>query len=490
MKRALRLLVSIIIVILLGLGVFLLLHKSRHILLNVNRYFFLFPSFKAPLSLLLLECAILSFILLKKPGLRNLLRQRFNRKTVFFITAFFPVLIFLSTNRFLIRLFCISPIVFPLTVLFFLKYTDKLKKAVANVVVLFVAFLFLVVCIEVYLHIRRPPYLKLDSKIVGDFADFTSKGYLNEEVFDKKEGVFRILAFGDSFAVCLREDNKNYHDFLQDRIDALYGKGRVEIVNAGMESIGPGYYLHILERYGDLIKPEFLLVSFFVGNDFHEMHFTKNRIGRRISEPRDDKERILSYLRFKNFWIYQICRGAIMEIVEQRVKERELREGIVKQIAPFSKKAFLRIERERMWICEKGARRNLENFWKENSGVMLDIKEWCDKRNIGLVMAILPDQFQIEQNLRTEIFNKYNLRETSIDLAYPNEMLVGFFKECNIYCVDLLREFQAAGNFKELYLLRNTHWNEKGNRLAAEVIFGYLRKEIMLNGAEGGMPQG
>ena len=47
----------------------------------------------------------------------------------------------------------------------------------------------------------------------------------------------------------------------------------MEIVNAGMEAIGPGYYWHILSKYGDLFKPDLVMVGFFVGNDFEEADF-------------------------------------------------------------------------------------------------------------------------------------------------------------------------------------------------------------------------
>ena len=117
---------------------------------------------------------------------------------------------------------------------------------------------------------------------------------------------------------------------------------------------------------------------------------------------------------------------------------------------------------------------------------MLDIKDWCEERGVKLIVAILPDLFQVEADLRNEIFKRYNLKEDSIDLAFPDEMLAGFFNQHGIYFVDILEGFQRASDLEELYLLRDTHWNEEGNRLAAELIFAYLSREILLTGAEGG----
>jgi len=49
-----------------------------------------------------------------------------------------------------------------------------------------------------------------------------------------------------------------------------------------------------------------------------------------------------------------------------------------------------------------------------------------------------------------------------------------FCEQNRIHCLDLLAPFQQAGKSAKLYVLRDTHWNEAGNRLAADLIFQYL----------------
>jgi hypothetical protein len=97
-----------------------------------------------------------------------------------------------------------------------------------------------------------------------------------------------------------------------------------------------------------------------------------------------------------------------------------------------------------------------------------------------MVLAIFPDQFQVEENLRGEILNKYKLAYDSLDLEYPNHRLSDFCKENNIHCVDLLGPFRDQGKSGGLYALRNTHLNEAGNRLAAELIFKYLEDHKLI----------
>ena len=77
----------------------------------------------------------------------------------------------------------------------------------------------------------------------------------------------------------------------------------MEIVNAGMEAMGPGYYWHILSKYGELFKPDLVLVGFFMGNDIEEAEFDVF-IGNFIKEPKDLIKRYSRYYQFKNLRLY------------------------------------------------------------------------------------------------------------------------------------------------------------------------------------------
>ena len=43
------------------------------------------------------------------------------------------------------------------------------------------------------------------------------------------------------------------------------------------------------------------------------------------------------------------------------------------------------------------------------------MKDWCDRRKIKLVIALLPEQFQVDQALREAVLTKYkNIAENNI----------------------------------------------------------------------------
>ncbi len=353
----------------------------------------------------------------------------------------------------------------------------KIKLYLVRALILLFALFFALLSIEAYLRIYRPAFLELNNSILGNFSDFTSRGYLDEKVFDKDRDEFRILGLGDSFAVELAKEKKNYHDFLEYELQKESGRSNVKVINAGMESTGPGYYRHILERYGDLIRPDLVLVGFFVGNDFSDMRFDLARYGNFIFEPIDKKERIFRNLRFKNFWLCQFFSNEVRYMQKIKAREKELLTGNALEEAFLPEDIFLETEYIKSWIFDVRKAQNLKELWDLESRVILKMKEFCDRRNIPLVIAIFPDEFQVEEETRNQVVKHYGLDMSFMDLKLPNELIAGFCSDHDIYALDLLGPFQEAAKSKRLYLVRNTHWNEAGNELAGKAIADFIRKK-------------
>jgi hypothetical protein len=392
-----------------------------------------------------------------------------------FLLAFF--------NLILLAIYCfLLLIIILLLYKYRTDYVHKIKSIIEKSTLLISTIFLLVVGIEVYLHLAEPSFLHLNRSVIGDFSDFTSRGYLDKTVFHKDKNNFRLLGLGDSFAVFLYNEKKNYHDFLRSNLKSR-GKERIEIINAGMETTGPGYYRHILEKYGDAFQPNLVLVGFFIGNDFlpEGIDFSRVNRGPFFSEPRDNVKRFCCYLSFKNLWLYKYLKSLRILQLDQIRRKEELRKGVIDESGgSASKETFLRIEREVIKIFEKGRRDRFNEVFKKASNVLLKMKNWCDERRIELVVAIFPDRFQIDEPLRRDIYAKYGIQASSLDLIYPNISLYNYCLQNNIHCIDMTQTFQEIGKSAQLYAERETHWNETGNRLAAEMIFDYLEKNRLL----------
>jgi hypothetical protein len=355
-----------------------------------------------------------------------------------------------------------------------------INNGLKNIALLTITIFSLTVIAEIWLQLYPHKFTNLEPvDTLGEFSDYTSRGYLTEDVFKKKPDTVRILELGDSFSVYLYNKGKNYNNLLQNKFMAQ-GRGDVELVNAGMEAVGPGYYWHILRQYGPLFEPDLVLVGFFVGNDFEEAELAIN-VGNYISEPHDLIKRYSRYYRFKYWRLHKLIKNTYNRFRDKQLKNQEIKLHVTQHKGSFSQEYFLDVERTRSWIFDKNKRGKLQKYWLECSEVLLKMKDWCDRRGIKLVIAILPDQFQVDRELREAVYANYKkIVEKNIDLRQPNTLIVNFCRAHDLPCLDLLGPFQEQGKTEVLYALRDTHWNEAGNRLAADLIFEYLEKNHLV----------
>jgi hypothetical protein len=407
------------------------------------------------------------------------IREYFDRNTVISIIITLIILAFYSLVISIIY-------VIGLTLIVIFKYKwniinrKSLNSALINLAVTVIALFIITVIGEIWLHLYPHKFTSIDSiDTVGEFSDYTSRGYLTKDIFKKRPGTIRILGLGDSFSVYLGNMGQNYNNLLQKDFISK-GQGDVELVNAGLEAVGPGYYWHILSKYGDLFQPDLVMVGFFVGNDFEEADFAIT-IGNYIREPNDFIKRYSRYYQFRNWRLYKLSKNKYSRFYDEQLKKQEVKHNPPQQVGTFSWKTFLEVERTRSWIFDRNKRDRLEKNWQECAAILLKMKDWCDRRKIKLVVAILPDQFQVDPELRRVIYTKYKrISEKNIDLTQPDKLIVNFCREQHIHCLDLLEQFQGQGKTRQLYALRDTHWNEAGNRLAADLIFKYLEENQLV----------
>lgn len=357
-------------------------------------------------------------------------------------------------------------------------YKNKLKSYLINGTIVLTSIVAVIIMIEIYLHLAQPSFLDIYYRVEGSINDYKFQGCLDEKSFNKPDSVFRILGLGDSFAVSDYPLKKNYHNYLSAFLKSA-GYKNIEVLNAGIPGTGPGYYWHMLEKFGDKWKPDLVLVGFFVGNDFEEFNFIMHR-GPYIQEPWDPVQRWLRYLSFRHLWVYRVVRGKLIVAREQWRRAREKKIPKAAKAGTFSNQSYLEIEKSRMWIFEKVNQPKLAELWHRDAHLLLKFKEWCAQRKIPLVIAIFPDQFQVDRKLRQEIYRTYHLRATDFDLTYANGLIRDYCRQHQLHCLDMLGPFRKLGASQALYKLRDSHWNEAGNRLAADLISKYLIEHRLL----------
>ena len=284
-----------------------------------------------------------------------------------------------------------------------------------------------------------------------------SKGFKDVEFkIQKEKDTFRVLGIGDSFAYGIVPYEYNYLTLLEE--DLKRSGRKVEVINMGIGGTGPRDYLSLLAKEGLELKPDMVLLSFFIGNDFTDPSVEKG------------ERSLASYSYLATFIKYLIDLRPRMS--EHLVRTPETSFNIYYDDKPtFTEDYFFKLEVGKSEIYRRGSSL-FERQFAEAVGYLKQIKDTCDARKIAVTVVLIPDEVQVNRTLQSKVMDikTFSGSEDDFDFTLPNRMLSANLKELGIDCLDLLDDFTAAAIDRSLYKPADTHWNIAGNRLAATVI--------------------
>lgn len=294
----------------------------------------------------------------------------------------------------------------------------------------------------------------------------------------------RILGLADSFGQAGGADN--YH-FVLEAFLRQAGEP-AEVVNFSVAGYEPIDELTLLQNYGPRYRADLVLQGFFVGNDFNlperplmmsqGLQFRPKFVGAWSLRPR-------------NFWLIEWLPRFVLVIGDRAQQQREAasgrpaaggataspgpaaaQPGVAQGI--ISEDAYLRVERERLNLMRADAATQAR--WRQTLAILDQIRDFSARMGSDYVLVIHPDQLQVEDALFDQLITFYNLNRDDYDLALPQRFLLDYCAQEQIRCIDLLPAFRAHGAQGGLYLPRDTHYNQAGNRLAAEQILAELKR--------------
>lgn len=313
--------------------------------------------------------------------------------------------------------------------------------------------------LRIYHRIRPLPifysnsYNRFRAKPFSRDYDFrlNSRGFKDVEFETvKAEGTYRILGLGDSFTFGVVPYRDNYLTLAE---EGLRASGRqVELINMGIPSTGPGDYAALLMHEGLELNPDMVLVSFFIGNDFLEA-------------------------RQRGIYTYSYVATTVKYLIDVQTKfEGRVvhdRAAYSDDEVRFTDEAYVELEKSKSGIYLKRNEPLAGEFRDALSHLEL-MKAVCERRGIRFTVILIPDEVQVSQSLQQKVVLTFGLSEKEFDFTLPNRWLAARLRERNIDYLDLLEDFRAASTIKRLYIPNDTHWNIRGNHLAAEIIQRYM----------------
>ena len=259
------------------------------------------------------------------------------------------------------------------------------------------------------------------------------------------------VALGDSFTFGMGVEHESTW------VAQLASLKRKEIMNLGVPGWGPQQYTRALERFGPSLKPKVVFYGLY-RNDLQDvLHFDQWS-----RDPRP-KQAIEAFLRIHSitFNLFRILpaasvnRGAetiLLDNFEFKFNSKKVTQAFIDDRNRFAS----------AWSITKREIERAINYSQNLSATF--------------VLLYLPSKEEAYWELIRQKDLGLKSYDDSVDIL--RSRIPEFCKAREIRCLDLTPAFRlkAAQGIK-LYYSHDSHWNEAGNRVAAEEIGGYLLAE-------------
>lgn len=303
----------------------------------------------------------------------------------------------------------------------------------------------------------------------------------------KEAGKYRIVFVGDSFS-WMGGKKRNYVPLLEKKFEKYYGQHQVDIINTGYIGTHTVEQLAMLKKYGLQYTPDQVALGFFVGNDFLDADPNRKRII--VNDLFIDIDKRNEFILFG----YPIIpKSRLLTFIEQRYKiwmeeakakkdgEKDEKEGKGKGF--FARETYLKMVLAKLEFCNvaglNSGDRNPRINYILNS--ISEMKRLLDSKKIKFIVGIYPDEYQVDDKLLDEILTTFKLPKSDYDLECQQRILKKHLEAEGIPYIDLREKFREETikhPWHKLYLLRDTHWNDDGNKLAADIWFDTLQPDI------------
>jgi hypothetical protein len=143
---------------------------------------------------------------------------------------------------------------------------------------------------------------------------------------------------------------------------------------------------------------------------------------------------------------------------------------------PLAEATFREIEARRLLVCQTPPPAGLEKKWQRALFHLEQIMADCKSRQVPVGFVLIPDEFQVHSAVLTTALRDANLGHDDVDLDLPQGRLRAFCADQTVPCLDLKPFFEDV---PDTYAFRDTHWNVRGNHLAAEKMATWLNRRFM-----------
>lgn len=306
-----------------------------------------------------------------------------------------------------------------------------------------------------------------------------SHGFRGREIGLDKRGRLRVLVVGDSFTLGWGiEDDEAYPAQLERILAQEHRRTDIEVINAGFAAgYSPDTYYLFLKERGLKLRPDLILIGFFIGNDIDHRGA------------------------FEHVWVKTDENGLPLQIknVEGEVedgrwmrKHKQLvyRLPVLRDSHLFHLLVAAGKGTKRLWAGEAAVGEEAINpftykpVYAERTEAMVRktkvlfraMARLTAEAQVPLAVIMIPAREQVYADRLPP-----GLQDGQ-DWEKPQRIFAEFFRQEGIPYLDLLPSLRAQAAKSEFYFRSDMHWNARGHEVGARIISAYLVEHGFLKG--------
>jgi hypothetical protein len=307
----------------------------------------------------------------------------------------------------------------------------------------------------------------------------------------KPLGRLRIMALGDSFAYGMVPYPDNVLTIAEELLRASCRGHDFDILNFGINGAGVWQYKTLFELARPIYEPDIVAVHFYMGNDGPNVYRLRTGL------PRGSTHSYLwSFVR--SVWRVRRALDPALSppiggptagaVGGERVGPgpRLTDDDPLMSTPTFSPEAFIGIARGELMHLYAPRRDpgRVARAWAPILDVLDTIRQEAARHRIRMIIVLFPSALQVYPTRPAEVLDALHARGThadvsdaDIDPTMPYQVVRAYCDRAGIDCFDVTRALIVASRESDLplYRPRETHWNIRGNQVAAEATAAFLR---------------
>ncbi|VAX23009.1 hypothetical protein MNBD_NITROSPINAE02-141, partial [hydrothermal vent metagenome] len=298
----------------------------------------------------------------------------------------------------------------------------------------------------------------------------------------KPKGVFRILVLGDSFTYSLTSMENSYPKYLERMLSG--GDVPIEVMNSGVPNYGTDEEYHYLKKYGLRLQPDLVLLAFYVGNDITDNYIHPGYTavdGVLVSREKASKmtKKEVSWEKRKNLILNKFHLYRLLYLRNySKFFEKLDREGVqTRKRIDIKRGACITHLNGSVKMDQSKYSGIMLDAWKNTKDYIARVAELTKQSGAKLAIVIIPDAIQQDTK---EAIKLRGLYDGKYEWDQPQRSLMEYGKELGVDMYDPLADMMKKSNMERLFYCKDTHFNEKGNRIFAETVAQWIVEKGML----------